>query len=122
MLIQILPGDGLILSPNDSEDAKIGVWVMPDNQLNGMLEDFLAMLAANDKDLLAEVDATLRIIEEKELSKYKPVHKAKARIHTFLSWQEEPGVTMGNAIAKSYLRDDSEQAVLFVTWLKALFS
>lgn len=118
----VLPGDGLVLSPNDSEDTKIGVWVMPDNQLNGMLEDFLAMLAVNDKDLLDEVNATLRIIEEKGVSKYKSVHKAKARIHTFLAWQEEPGVTMGNAIAKSYLRADSEQAVLFVTWLKSLFS
>lgn len=118
----VLPGDGLVLSPNDSEDTKIGVWVMPDNQLNGMLEDFLAMLAVNDKNLLDEVNATLKIIEEKGVSKYKSVHKAKARIHTFLAWQEEPGVTMGNAIAKSYLRADSEQAVLFVTWLKSLFS
>jgi hypothetical protein len=55
------------------------------------------------------------------LNKYKSVHKAKARIHTFLAWQEEPGVSMGNAIAKSYLRADSEQAVLFVDWLRRLF-
>ena len=60
-------------------------------------------------------------LENKELNKYKSVHKAKARIHTFLAWQEEPGVSMGNAIAKSYLRADSEQAVLFVDWLRRLF-
>ena len=75
----VLPNEGLILFPNDSDDVKIGVWVMPDNQLSGMLEDFLA-------------------------------------------WQEEPGVSMGSAIAKSYLRADSEQAILFVNWLKNLFS
>ena len=100
---------------------KIGVWMMPDNQLNGMLEDFLAMLAVNDQELLDEVDTTLTTLENKELNKYKSVHKAKARIHTFLAWQEEPGVSMGNAIAKSYLRADSEQAVLFVDWLRRLF-
>lgn len=95
--------------------------MMPDNQLNGMLEDFLAMLAVNDQELLDEVDTTLTTLENKELNKYKSVHKAKARIHTFLAWQEEPGVSMGNAIAKSYLRADSEQAVLFVDWLRRLF-
>lgn len=116
-----LPKEGLMLIPNDPEDAKIGVWVMPDNQLNGMLEDFLAMLAVNDKDLLEEVDTALNTVESKKLHKYKAVHKSKARIHTFLAWQEEPGVTMGNAIAKSYLRADSQQAVVFVNWLKELF-
>ena len=44
------------------------------------------------------------------------------RVSPFLAWQEEPGVSMGSAIAKSYLRADSEQAILFVNWLKNLFS
>ena len=117
----ILPEAGMVLLPCDKEDPKIGVWMMPDNQLNGMLEDFLAMLAVNDQELLDEVDTTLTTLENKELNKYKSVHKAKARIHTFLAWQEEPGVSMWNAIAKSYLRADSEQAVLFVDWLRRLF-
>lgn len=120
-LPDVLPNEGLILFPNDSDDVKIGVWVMPDNQLNGMLEDFLAKLAVNDKDLLDEVDAALEVIEDKKVNKYKAIHKSKARIHTFLAWQEEPGVSMGSAIAKSYLRADSEQAILFVNWLKNLF-
>lgn len=118
---EVLPNDGLILAPYDAEDPTIGVWVMPDNHLNGMLEDFLTMLAVNDKELLNEVNTTLNTIENKGLNKYKPIHKAKARIHTFLAWQEEPGVTMGNAIAKSYLRAESGQAALFVSWLRNLF-
>ena len=48
----ILPEAGMVLLPCDKEDPKIGVWMMPDNQLNGMLEDFLAMLAVNDQVLL----------------------------------------------------------------------
>lgn len=119
---EVLPEEGLVLYPIDADDPKIGVWVMPDNRLNGMLEDFLAMLAVNDKELLDEVDVTLERIESKELNKYKAVHKAKARIHTFLAWQEEPGASMGNAIAKSYLKADSDQAVLFVNWLRDLFN
>lgn len=119
---EVLPEEGLVLYPIDADDPKIGVWVMPDNRLNGMLEDFLVMLAVNDKELLDEVDVTLERIESKELNKYKAVHKAKARIHTFLAWQEEPGTSMGNAIAKSYLKADSDQAVLFVNWLRDLFN
>ena len=112
----VLPNEGLILFPNDSDDVKIGVWVMPDNQLSGMLEDFLAKLAVNDKDLLDEVDAALEVIEHKKVNKYKAIHKSKARIHTFLAWQEEPGVSMGSAIAKSYLR-----AGLRICLVKTLF-
>lgn len=59
-----LPNNGLVLLPYDEEDPKIGVWIMPDNNMNGMLEDFLAMLAVNDQNLLEEVDATLYAIED----------------------------------------------------------
>nr|WP_211345628.1 DUF3226 domain-containing protein [Paraflavitalea soli] len=37
-----LPPDGLILSRTDGK--RIGVWIMPDNMLNGMLEDFISFL------------------------------------------------------------------------------
>ena len=117
-----LPATGLLLHPIDNHDSIIGVWIMPDNQLNGMLEDFVALLSDPSDTILPEVNQTLLNIEEKGISRYKAIHKAKARIHTYLAWQEDPGTPMGLAITKKYLKPDSPNCLPFVDWLKALFN
>lgn len=116
-----LPPTGLLLHPTDDDEPIIGVWIMPDNQLNGMLEDFVAILSDPSDTILAEVDQTLLTIEGKSISRYKSIHKAKARIHTFLAWQEDPGTPMGLAITKKYLKPDSTNCLPFVNWLQELF-
>jgi hypothetical protein len=45
----------------------------------------------------------------------------KARIHTWLSWQENPGLPFGTAITAAYLSHDSPEALKFVAWFKKLF-
>src|SRR6218665_1172814 len=64
---------------------KVGVWIMPDNNLNGMLEDFISFMLPKDDKLMSVVEATLEDIEKKGLNKYAAVHKSKAKIHTWLS-------------------------------------
>lgn len=47
-----LPKEGLICKPDDEEQLIFGLWIMPDNNLNGMLEDFICYhtwLAWQDK-------------------------------------------------------------------------
>ena len=68
------------------------------------------------------VDSTLLDIEQNNISKYKSRHKAKARIHTFLAWQEDPGTPMGLAITKKYLDPKAPSSQLFVNWLNALYT
>lgn len=114
-----LPVDGLILS-NDKQKA--GVWIMPNNKLNGMLEDFISFLIPSDDKLYPVVQTTLQDIEAKELNNYKQCHKAKASIHTWLAWQEDPGTPMGLSITKRYLTTDEATCMIFVEWLKKLFS
>lgn len=47
---QDLPATGLVhTAPND---IQFGVWIMPDNQLQGMLETFLAYLIPNESEAL----------------------------------------------------------------------
>ena len=57
------PSNGLILKPINSDDIKIGVWIMPNNNNNGMLEDFAAFLIPDDDKLLPEVENVLDSIE-----------------------------------------------------------
>lgn len=114
-----LTENGLIIN-NDKQKA--GVWIMPNNKLNGMLEDFISFLIPSDDKLYPIVQTTLQDIETKELNIYKECHKAKARIHTWLAWQEDPGTPMGLSITKRYLTTDEDTCMKFVEWLKELFS
>jgi hypothetical protein len=115
-----LPSDGLTLEQND---VKIGVWIMPDNNVNGMLEDFTKFLIPDNDNLLPIVEMTLNNIEADNLNKYnKYLHKSKALIHTWLAWQEDPGTPQGLAITKKYLTtENKELSDRFIGWIKRLF-
>ena len=45
----------------------------------------------------------------------------KAALHTWLAWQEEPGLPYGTAMRARFFRDDSPAALAFVTWFRAVF-
>lgn len=115
------PENGFILEPQIKEDITIGVWIMPNNTAQGMLEDFVYAMAPFDDPLLTKVDETLTEIETEKIAKYKEVHKAKARLRTWLAWQEEPGVAINIAIKKNLLSADVPNCRNFITWLKDLF-
>jgi hypothetical protein len=102
-------------------NKKLGVWIMPNNQINGMLEDFIAFLIPPGDPLLPIANAALTNIEEQHLNKYISAHRSKALIHTWLAWQESPGTPMGSAITKRYLNSDVEIAQSFLNWIIALF-
>jgi len=117
----VLPQDGLLLDSMDNTYPKIGIWLMPDNNQNGMLEDFMAALATSDDTLMKKSDDVLTELEEEGIQKYKPVHRSKAKIHTYLAWQDVPGRPMGQAITANILNADSDLAVKFAKWLKEMF-
>lgn len=115
-----LPSTGLVLT--NGNNIKAGVWIMPNNNLDGMIEDFISFLVPKDDKLLPIVHATLADIEKQKLNKYPLVHKSKAVIHSWLSWQEDPGTPMGWGITKRYLTTDDETCLLLTKWLNELFS
>lgn len=115
------PKQGAIISPINKDDIRIGIWIMPDNNNNGMLEDFAAFLIPASDKLISEVDKVLSDIELKNLNKYKDCHHSKARIHTWLAWQEQPGTPMGAAVTKKYLSTTPPICMDFVEWIKNLF-
>jgi hypothetical protein len=113
------PPDGGVYRQPDK--PKIGVWLMPDNQLPGMLEDFVAHLIPTDDSLRPKAEAIVQEIEQLNLNRYTPIHHPKALIHTWLAWQETPGMPMGQAITAQVLSYNAEIANKFVEWLKRLF-
>lgn len=116
-----LPQDGLVLEPTDNTYPKVGIWLMPDNNQNGMLEDFMLALAKPDDVLMKKSEDVLTDLETEGIQRYKPAHRSKAKIHTYLAWQDIPGRPMGQAITANILNSDSDMAVKFADWLKELF-
>ena len=102
-------------------DWKVGVWLMPDNKNKGELEDFLSLLISLDDKCWPYTDKVTK--RAKEIGALFPVKEFnKARIHTWLAWQEKPGLPFGTAITAKYFRVDSPEALKFVQWFKKLFS
>ena len=112
---------GTVLISNQ-HSTRIGVWLMPDNSLNGMLEDFARILIPVNDTLLPVAERVLEEIELSKIAKFSNIHRSKALIHTWLAWQESPGTPMGQAITKSYLDHNHELCVAFVDWLNRLFN
>lgn len=115
-----LPENGLIYKDNNL-NIKIGVWIMPNNNLNGMLEDFMSFLVPKDDKLLPIVNQTLENIENQNLNPYSLIHKSKVVIHSWLACQADPGTPMGQSITKKYLSTDEETCKKLTNWLAELF-
>ena len=113
-----LPATGLITV---AETLKVGVWIMLNNNLNGMLEDFLSFLVPPDDKLLPIINANLNEIEILSLNNYIPIHRSKAIIHSWLAVQEVPGTPLGQSITKRYLTTDAETCKHFISWIDDLF-
>lgn len=111
--------EGFITSAPDR--PRIGVWVMPDNQLPGMLEDFVGYLIPQKDRLKPIAEKTLQSIGKKKLILYRLTYHSKALIHTWLAWQETPGMPMGQAITARVLQHNHAVANRFVNWLQRLF-
>jgi hypothetical protein len=99
----------------------IGIWIMPDNTIPGMLENFISFLVPRNDALWPRVISCLDKIPEEERL-FPPQHLIKAQMHTWLSWQREPGSPLGLAITRRYLEAGSPHALMLVTWIRRLFN
>ncbi len=113
-----MPKDGLVHLEKGL--PKLGIWIMPNNQDNGALEEFYLELAT-DIDT-AFIDNTIQEAEKKELTSFKSQHRKKAIMHTYFAWQDTPGMPLHAAINKIVLDNNAEIAHVFKGWLISLFN
>lgn len=114
------PDSGLIVT--NPKNVKIGVWIMPNNNLNGTLEDFISFLIPPNDQLLPIVHTTLSSIESQNLNHYTLIHKPKATIYTWLAWQKDPGTPLGLSITKRYLNTNEPTCEKLINWFQMLFT
>lgn len=125
-LPEVLPEGGVITAgrqnPAGRNIPRFGVWIMPDNRLTGMLEDFLLQFVRNDSKELLDLAHHCTKEAKNQGAPYKSPHFAKARLHTWLAWQDEPGKQLHEAVHHRLLDPTKPQCQPFVEWFRALFS
>ncbi|MCD4738015.1 MAG: hypothetical protein K8R89_01985 [Anaerolineae bacterium] len=100
---------------------RVGVWLMPDNRVPGILEDFVAFLIPDENTFLWQhaVDSVAKIPAEQR--NFPAVALPKAEIHTWLAWQKEPGQPFGLALTAKYLDSNAPYALNLVSWVQRVF-
>lgn len=106
----------------------VGIWLMPDNTLEGELEHFLELLVPrkDDNPLWSRVLETLDDMPPEDsfpayVKRFKEQDRRKALIHTWLAWQEEPGKPLGQALTARYFDAHAPHALVFINWIRQLF-
>ncbi len=113
--------DGGFVGDTTTYQARVGVWLMPDNQRSGALEEFLLDLVANEDKrllLLAKFATRGALCLGAAFGKAR---RRKAALHAWLAWQRKPGLPYGMAITARYFEHDSPAALRFVDWFRRVF-
>jgi hypothetical protein len=98
----------------------VGFWLMPDNSSPGNLEHFLQKLVPEDDQTWSWANDVVHEARQRG-ARCRPVDHLKSALHTWLAWQEEPGLPFGTALRAQVFRHDTEDALRFVAWFKRLF-
>jgi len=104
----------------ESDQPTIGIWIMPNNELPGMLEHFCHFLVPHDDCLWDHAEQIVEQVMEVDCRFPQP-HVVKAQMHSWLAWQNEPGKPLGQAITKKFLDAQAPHAQQFMLWIRRLF-
>lgn len=116
--------DGTIgnLEREDGTTLVVGIWIMPNNQLPGTLEDFIKFLVPPDRTSLWDrAEHSVNDIPPDERL-FRPIDQQKAYLATWLAWQKRPGIPLGAAINQRYLDAKAPQAHKLIDWIRRLFA
>ena len=114
-----IPAEGLHL--DHSLGTRFGVWIMPDNRFEGMLEDMLVRLVPDDSGDLYGMARNCVATARSHDAPFKVVHAPTAEIYTWLAWQDPPGLRLHEAVKHRVLDPTRPESQPFVEWFKHLF-
>jgi hypothetical protein len=114
-----LPENGLIC--NAPNEVKFGIWMMPDNQMRGILETFLAYMIPDTNESLWKFAQQSTQEATNQGANFTEFQRDKANIYTWLAWQNPPGQQLHQAIDQKIFDPKHPRAQKFVTWFKELY-
>lgn len=110
---------GGLVFPHSDGLADLGLWVMPDNRREGMLEDWIKQCIIQAEQPLFQ--HAVKVIESLAQHKFKSIHRSKAEVATWLAWQKLPGRGPYYALEEQLI--DSKNALFLglTNWLAHMF-
>ncbi len=121
LLSSIAPNANGIVVKEDGLPT-VGIWIMPDNLANGYLEHFLAALISMEDKNYAHADKIIDDLMALDHCRFTQNKKQKALLHTWLSWQKEPGKPFGAAVQAGYFNINAPNVQPFLHWFSQTFS
>ena len=112
--------NGVVFRHNDGLED-LGVWIMPNNADDGMLEDwFKQCVIADELNLLTHANVTLTGLPMPV--KFAQHHHSKAQVATWLAWQKNPGHGMYRAVEENLLDANNASFKCFESWIKVMYT
>jgi len=112
--------DGGVLFRHDDGLADFGLWVMPNNRDEGMLEDWIKSCVHPDENQLFAHAET--VVNTLLITKFKSIHVSKAEVATWLAWQKQPGHGLYRAIEDQLIDMNSALFEELSFWLTHIYS
>ena len=98
---------------------RVGVWLMPNNESVGELEDFVKEMIPTDDPVWPLSQNYIDGIPERD-RRFRPAKATKAQVHAWLSARKNPR-QIGAAIGDGDLQTDTTLCQTFTSWLIKLF-
>ena len=114
-----MPAEGLEVL--HAVGPRFGVWIMPDNRFEGMLEDLLVRLIPDEFSSLHELARNCIAEARSNGAPFRDVHEKKAEVFTWLAWQDPPGLRLHEAVKHRVLDPTRPESQPFVRWFRSLF-
>jgi hypothetical protein len=117
---------GLIATANHLDHVVTGMWVMPDNNANGYLEDFANTVVASSEQAqqafaLGQSRAVLTGSHGGPTFAFKAHHLPKAAVGTWLAWSDPPRMNLGTAVSRGLLDVQHPAFCSLIAWLNLLY-
>ena len=110
---------GVIYQHNDGLQD-FGLWVMPNNAHEGMLEDWVkACMLSNELTLFTHAVSAINTLPA--APKFNPIHRSKAEVATWMAWQKRPGHGLYRIVEDELIDTDSRLYLELSAWLRHVF-
>jgi len=111
---------GGVLFQHDDGLADFGLWVMPNNCDDGMLEDWIkSCVHENEHELFEHAETVVDTLPQ---TKFKAIHISKAEVATWLAWQKQPGHGLYRAVEDQLIDTNSALFKELSIWLTHIYS
>lgn len=113
--------DGFVAEHDDGL-ISIGIWIMPDNLVDGTIEHWInSLIHPNEVNLFNESRTIVSSLKSKKLQKFKDSRLLKAEIATWFAWQKSPGHGLDFFFNEPLIELNQPNYQSFLRWFKTTF-